>query len=61
LQEDHRIHLTVIDNGLIDVANSKNLQYVNSEVETLKGSIKINVQPGKGNEIGIEFEISKQN
>ena len=59
LQEDNRIHLTVIDNGLIDIANSQELQYIRSEVESLKGIIKINVQPGKGNEIGIEFEIAK--
>ena len=59
LQEDNRIYLTAIDNGLMDVANFRDLQYIRSEVESFKGSIKINVQSGKGNEIGVEFEILK--
>jgi two-component system, NarL family, sensor kinase len=65
VQEDNRIHLTVMDNGhgfdpsKIDTLKSAGLQNIRARVESFKGHIDIDSQPGKGSEIGVEFEIDQ--
>jgi two-component system, NarL family, sensor kinase len=63
VQEDNRIHLTVMDNGKgfdpakVDTTKSSGLQNIRARVESFNGRIDIDSQPGKGTEIGVEFEI----
>ena len=64
VQEDNRIHLTVMDNGqgfdLSEINNLKSsgLQNIKARVESFNGHIDIDSVPGKGTEIGVEFNIT---
>jgi signal transduction histidine kinase len=64
VQEDTRIHLTVMDDGqgfdpsAIDTFKSAGLKNIRARVESFKGNMDIDSQPGKGTEIGVEFELS---
>jgi two-component system, NarL family, sensor kinase len=62
VQEDNRIHLTVMDNGKgfdpakVDTLKSKGLTNIRARVESFNGHIDIDSQLGKGTEIGVEFK-----
>jgi len=64
IQEDNRIHLTVMDDGqgfdtsTIDTLKSAGLNNIRARVESFKGNLDIDSQPGKGTEIGVEFDLS---
>jgi two-component system NarL family sensor kinase len=64
VQEDNRIHLTVMDNGQgfdqskINDLKSSGLQNIKARVESFNGHIDIDSIPGKGTEIGVEFKIN---
>jgi signal transduction histidine kinase/Tfp pilus assembly protein PilF len=63
VQEPHRIHLTVQDNGTgfqpnnVDPLKSTGLQSIKARVESFGGRIDINSKPEQGTEIGVEFII----
>ena len=61
IQEEHRVHLTVQDNGKgFDTGILKNpdgtgILNIKSRVESLKGRYDIFSETGKGTEISVEF------
>lgn len=66
LYDNHRVHLTVQDNGIgfdpndIDVRKSTGLQNIKARVESFNGRLDVSSDIGKGSEIGVEFSISSK-
>jgi len=63
IQEEKRIYLTIQDNGKgfdpaeVNVVNSSGLRNILARVESYNGRLDIDSIPGKGTEIGIEFDL----
>jgi len=63
VQDNHRVHLVVQDNGKgfditkVDPLKSSGLQNIRARVESFGGHLDINSQPGIGTEISVEFSI----
>ena len=61
IQEEHRIHLTVQDNGkgfntsILKNPDGTGLNNIKSRVESLKGRYDIFSEPGKGTDVSVEF------
>jgi signal transduction histidine kinase len=61
IQEEHRVHLTVQDNGkgfdtgILNNPDGTGIINIKSRVESLKGRYDIFSEPGKGTEISVEF------
>jgi len=61
IQEEHRIHLTVQDNGIgfdpeaLNASDGTGLANIKSRAESLKGKVDMISIPGEGTEVNVEF------
>ncbi len=63
VQEEHRIHLTVQDNGrgfdpeVLKTSKGAGLPNIRSRIESLNGMLDIYSKPDKGTEVSVEFKL----